>query len=110
MIDQGLDPIGLMLGFGEQAYHRFTTPLGVKGLARWTDDRLDILAVESEVEGTGRFRYFISQSKLVFHTICLWEVWNPLLEQALVRYGFSPETEVLGDGEVVHGMRWDQPK
>lgn len=106
--DMGPDPIGLALGFGERAYHRFSTREGVGGLAKWTDERLDILAVHSDVLGHGRFREFIAKCKERFSTICIWEVWNLTLGHALERYGFHDETEIQGDGEVVSGMRWDK--
>lgn len=108
LTDLGVDPIGLALGFGERAYHRFTTQEGVGGLAKWTKDRLDILAVHSDVEGKGNFRGFIARCQREFSTICIWEVWNLSLGQALERYGFKDETEIHGDGEIVSGMRWDK--
>lgn len=108
--DLGLDPIGLYLGFGEKAYHRFVTDSGIGGLAKWANGRLDILAVHSDVVGQGRFREFIAHCKDSFDTICIWEVWNESLKQALARYGFSEQTEIQGDGEVCTGMRWDKEK
>ena len=108
IIDLGLDQIGIMLGFGEKAYRRFTTKEGVGGLAKWKDGRLDILAIHTDDEGKGHLRDFIARSKQEFDTICIWEIWNANLAAALKRYGFEDETEIQGDGETLTGMRWDK--
>lgn len=98
------DPIGVILGTG---YMRFQSPNGLGGLAKWTDDRLDLLAVHAFVEGRGMFRDFIASAKREWKTVCVWEDWNPIVGAALERYGFSRETEIQGDGEVITGWRWD---
>ena len=90
------DPIGQMLGTG---YMRFQSPDGLGGLAKWSTDRLNLLAVHASVPGKGQFRDFIAKAKLEWKTICVWEDWNPLVGQALARYGFQRETEIQGDGE-----------
>ena len=99
------DPVGQMLGTG---YMRFQSPNGLGGLAKWTDERLDLLAVHAFVEGRGQFRDFIAAAKREYKTVCVWEDWNPIVGQALARYGFSRETEIQGDGEVITGWRWDK--
>ena len=99
------DPIGQMLGTG---YMRFQSPDGLGGLAKWSTDRLNLLAVHASVPGKGQFRDFIAKAKLEWKTICVWEDWNPLVGQALARYGFQRETEIQGDGEVLTGWRWDK--
>lgn len=102
------DPIGLILGTG---YMRFEAPCGVDGLAK-TDaiegGRIDILAVHARTPGKGQFREFIQQCKQHYGTICVWEDWNPAIGPALQRYGFTPETEIQGNGEAVNGWRWDR--
>lgn len=108
IIDHGPDPVSLALGMGEQAFHRFSSPIGVRGLAKWKGGRLDILAIESAVPGAGQFRKFISLCKDSFQTICIWQIWNESLHAALLRYGFTPQTEISGDGEVINGLRWDK--
>jgi hypothetical protein len=100
------DPAGVILRTG---YMRFQSPKGIGGLAKWTDERLDLLAVVAFVNGRGMFRSFIAASKKHFNTICVWHDWNPIIGAALERYGFSPETEIQGDGEVIKGWRWDKP-
>lgn len=99
------DPIGVILGTG---YMRFQSPNGLGGLAKWTDDRLDLLAVHAFTQGQGQFRSFIAAAKLQWKTICVWQISNPFLGSALERYGFTPETEIQSDGEIVEGFRWDR--
>jgi hypothetical protein len=99
------DPIGQILGTG---YMRFESPTGLDGLAKWTDERLDLLAVVTRTPGKGCFREFIRRAQAVWQTVCVWHDDNPLVGHALFRYGFTPETEILADGEVVSGWRWDK--
>lgn len=100
------DPVGEMLGTG---YMKFRSPLLIEGLAKWSNDRLDLLAIISVQRRHGAFREFISQAKQRFKTICVWEDWNPVVGPALERYGFTRETEIQGWGEAVNGWRWDRP-
>lgn len=100
------DMAGMMLQTG---YNRFSSPVGIDGLAKVNGDRLDILAVHAATPGFGQFREFMKLCKKQFNTICIWEIWNPSLEAALLRYGFTPQTEITGWGETVHGLRWDKP-
>lgn len=99
------DPTGQMLGTG---YVRFQSPNGLGGLAKWTDERLDLLAVHAFVKGRGQFRDFIAAAKLQWQTVCVWHELNPIVGAALARYGFSRETEIQGNGEVMTGWRWDK--
>lgn len=101
------DPIGSILGTGFQC---FRSPLGPEGLAKWTPSRLEILAVHSSLPGRGQFRDFIAAAQRHWPTICIWEVWNPILQDALPRYGFTPETDLQPNGETVSGWRWDKPR
>lgn len=98
------DPAGEILGTG---YMRFQNPKGVGGLAKWTDERLDILAVHSMVEGKGMFKKFVHDAKSLWKTICVWHDWNPLIGEALAKYGFKREVEIDGRGEILEGWRWD---
>lgn len=100
------DPVGQILNTG---YSRFESPSGIDGLAKVNGDRLDLLAVISTSPGKGLFRAFIALAKLRYTTICVWHDDNPLIGQALKRYGFTPEVEINGDGEIVPGWRWDKP-
>jgi hypothetical protein len=50
------DPMVKMLGPG---YMRFASPFGIKGAARESANRVDLLAVVSDEEGTGHFQAFI---------------------------------------------------
>ncbi len=97
------DPAGQLLNTG---YDRFESETGIHGLAKSEENRLDILAVVAMEEGTGQFREFIKQCKAEYTTVCIWEVWNPQLQEVLPRYGFQRTTEFQVD-EVTHGWRWD---
>lgn len=102
------DPVGEILGTG---YWQFISPVGCMGLAKWTDDRLDILAISAMNAGTGQFREFIRQAKEQFRTISVWIIGNVTLEAALLRYGFTRTSYTEPDGEHITGMQWQaQPK
>lgn len=104
MGDYRPDPIGEILHTG---YMQFQSPTGIGGLAKWAGERLDLLAVHARTRQQGEFRKFIALAKGRFQTICVWEISNPILDAALERYGFQPETELQGDGEIINGRRWD---
>lgn len=101
------DPAGLILGTG---YERFESPTGIDGLAKENGDRLDVLAVYAREHGQGAFREFIRLAKKEYRTVCVWLDDNPAIGPALQRYGFTPETEIQPDGEIVTGWRWDDSK
>ena len=94
--------VSKMLGTG---YSNFESPSGVRGLAKTDGDRLDILAVESDIQGAGQFRLFIRLCKQEFRSIYVWHVLNPHMNAILRRYGFLPIQETH-DGEVLNGYRW----
>lgn len=100
------DPVGVILRTG---YYRFETAIGIKGLARLTHDdsstELDILAVVAEQKGKGQFRNFIAAAKERFDSISVWEDDNPIVGQALARYGFLPVRRTE-KGETNTGWRW----
>ncbi len=96
-----------MLGTG---YEQFHSPTGINGLAKVNGDRVDILALDARDPGSGQFRTFMDQCKQEFETICIWEVWSPVLRSVLPRYGFSPFSEVDKDtGEALKGFRYVSP-
>lgn len=97
------DPYGVILGTG---YMRFTTDIGIDGLAKINGDRLDVLAVHAETPGKGQFRKFIEECKNNFREICVWEDFNPIVGVALKRYGFEPTMEVEFGGVIVDGWRY----
>ncbi len=102
------DWIGALLG---TSYQRFSSPTGMNGLAKVSKDRIDILAVDAMIPGTGQFRTFIDQCKQEFETVCIWEVWNPWLHEVLQRYGFRAVEEKDPDtGEELKGYRYDAGK
>jgi hypothetical protein len=77
--------LGQILGTG---YYEFSTTIGISGLAKAEDGRLDLLAVLASKPGTGQFREFITQAKKSFKTIAVWAITNNTLREALIRYGF----------------------
>lgn len=100
------DPIGQLLGTG---YDRFESKCGIDGLAKEKDNRLDVLAVHANKPGKGQFRAFIALCKKHYQTVCVWDIFNPVVEQALTKYGFTEAHEVDGmTGEAMIGMRWDK--
>lgn len=99
------DPAGTILGTG---FKRFYSRSGIDGLARENGDRLDILAVVANKPGKGQFRSFIATCQKQYRTVCVWGIFNPLLEEILGRYGFTPETEIDQWGMPLVGMRWDR--
>lgn len=99
------DEMGKILNTG---YVQFESPSGIFGLCKFTDERLDLLVVIAHKPESGQFKRFVTLTKKTFKTICVWEIWNETLKAALDRYEFKPETELQGDGEVLHGMRWDK--
>lgn len=100
------DPIGQFLGTTE--YSRFKTTKGLVGLAKATEERLDILAIISPAERSGLVREFFNDAKQQFKTIVVWEVWNHHLESALKRYGFSQDIIPNGSRPGLTNLRWDR--
>jgi len=100
-----LDGFSKILG---TRYYRFVSPLGIDGLARWTDTQLELLAVHAACPGCGQFKAFIEEAKRHFATICVWHIGNAALDAALKRYGFTPESVVDEFGEHLTGLRWDK--
>jgi len=97
------DPVGVALGTG---YSRFVHSSGMEGLAKITDDRLDVLAVNATRQGNGQFRALIAAAKKCFRVVAVWEDWNPILGPALERYGFKRAQCVEPWGEVNNGWEW----
>lgn len=98
------DPIGILLGTG---YWRFTTPFGSDGLAKWEGSRLDVLAIGSKHKGEGSFRLFVEQAKKHFREVYFWHDMNPLIGEALKRYGFA-QTSQIENGEKMDGWKWKE--
>lgn len=87
-------------------FEAFTSHVGIDGLARINGACLEVLAVVSAAPGS--FRRFISLAKLEFEQVIVWEVWNPILANALLRYDFRPYTRTESDGDVLKGLAWSQ--
>ena len=100
------DPVGVML---DTRFERFVSPTGIEGLARATGDRLDVLAVRNPTDERGRFRAFIDAAKLEYKTICVLAIANPIVHEALLRYGFTPDVEIDQFGDTQELLRWDKP-
>lgn len=108
VLGENIEPdwMAQILGTG---YMEFHAPCGIDGLAKEREDRLDVLCVFAQTVGTGQFREFIRRAQAQYRTVCIWEDWNPIIGLALARYGFAMEIEIQGDGEIIHGWRWDSP-
>ena len=91
-------------------YLRFSSCFGIDGLARWTEIQLEVLAVHATMPGSGQFRNFIAAAKHFFPTLCVWHDDNPIVGQALARYGFTREEIVDEFGAPLRGWRWDAPQ
>lgn len=100
------DPIGQMLG--NTGFNRFESVTGMCGLAKERGDTLEVLAVSATHKGRGEFREFIKLAQQHYQTVCVWFDENPLVGQALQRYGFNPERTIDGRGEPLIGWRWDK--
>jgi hypothetical protein len=98
-------PVGVVLGTG---YNYFAAACGIDGLAKIEGDTLNILAVYARKQGSGQFREFIRLAKLEFKTVCIWEVFNPWLDDCLKRYGFKPAFTIAAHDEILQGWRWDR--
>ncbi len=94
------DPISDMLGTG---YKRFESSVGINGLAKVSGKRLDILAVIARTPGKGQFRRFIAAAKNAYETVAVWEDWNPVIGEALQRYGFRKTSMIGDDGKASAG-------
>lgn len=97
------DPIEAILKTGFQNFEN--KKIGMRGLAKENGARIDILAVVSTRKSrSGVFRKFIEACQAEYETVCVWVVFNPVVADALKRYGF---TEVLMSGiDSVPGWRW----
>lgn len=78
----------------------------VRGLARITGDKVEILAVLALEQGKGSFRALIDRCKAEYRTIEVLEIMNPMLNDVLKRYGFKKFSRRERDGEKVTGWRW----
>lgn len=98
-----------LLGTG---YWHFESNYGIDGLFKEEDagKRLDLLAIIALNSGKGQFRQFIKAAMVHYQTVCVWTVWSEPLKAALTRYGFTPEIEILRNGEAAKGFRWDKKK
>jgi|SRR3974390_1069904 len=94
-------------------YREFHSPFGIDGLAKETNGgkTLSILAVHTQQRRQGRFRSFMEEAKKEYTEIFVWEISNPILENALKRYGFSHTSHTEWDSfnqrnETIQGMVW----
>lgn len=84
---------------------KFVSLFGVGGLAEFTDTRLDLIAVHSDNPGHGQFRRFMESCKNHFQEVYVWEISNPWLPKALMKYGFVDTSGKPGD-IFATGMVW----
>lgn len=100
------DEYGQIFGTG---YDRFESPLGIRGLAREEGKDVHILAVIAMKPGTGQFREFIRHCQATYAAVFVWEDWNPLVTEALQRWGFQADTCTDAFGETLAGWKWTKP-
>ena len=79
----------------DTGYSEFISTAGINGLAKFEGDTISLLAVNATKQRTGQFRKFINQAKRIFKQIEITEVWNPELQNALIRYGFSKDSDTF---------------
>lgn len=101
------DPTSELLGTG---YQWFVWRDCVHGLCK-EDGGLQILAIASLHERQGNVRAFFDEAKQDYSTIRVWHVYNPIMEDALIRWGFRKWSERMcfqGEWETCEGYRWDK--
>lgn len=101
------DLVGRALGTGMM---RFRRPDGLGGLAKINCNRLEVLALDSMNPGQGATRKFFQEAKEKFKLIYVWHVENPILRDALLRYGFADCIEPIsyrGEIQWNDGMMWE---
>lgn len=102
------DPVGQVLQTG---FNKFVSRFFIEGLMKEPQPgKIEILAVVSTMPGHGHFHAFIEALKREYTTVCVWFDDNPILGPMLARYGFHPETDIDGRGEILRGWRWDAEK
>lgn len=97
------DPFAEMLDTG---FSQFISPSGLSGLAKFDDEMLTILAIDSSRSGS--LRRFMGLAKENFEYIRILEVWNPWLSSVLERYGFV-KFHGCPDLALVDGYEWRRP-
>ncbi len=94
----------------QTCFCKFTSPLGLNGLARATDDTLDILAVFADRPGQGAFTKFLKRAQGRFSTIRVLSIWNPTLQAFLLCRGFIHFTDLDANShDMIHGLKWTKP-
>jgi hypothetical protein len=95
----------------QTCFCRFTSPLGLNGLARATDDALDILAVFADRPGQGAFTKFLKRAQGRFSTIRVLSIWNPILQGFLESRGFVRFMDFDENShDMIHGHKWTRPR
>lgn len=94
----------------QTCFCRFTSPLGLNGLARATEDTLDILAVFADRPGQGAFTKFLKRAQGRFSTIRVLSIWNPILQGFLESRGFVRFMDFDENShDMIHGHKWTNP-
>lgn len=101
------DPNSISLG---TTFSLFDSPVGLSGLARATDTRVDVLAVFSTETKRGKFRRFLNLLLDRFETVCVLSVFNPAIKDYLLRQGFMPFVEPDESGDFIAGYRMVKEK
>lgn len=82
---------------------------GVQGLCIDDGELLEIITVWSTYQQCGLFKDFIEHCKAHYRKICVYGITEPILEQALARYGFDLVTIPCLEGIPAPSMQWSKP-
>lgn len=96
------DPIGVLLGTG---FQRFEAHNGLDGLCKAGDGKIELLelVVDEKDRNRGTCREFIKACCDYYHRVRVLHVDNPILEDALIRWGFTKFECVDEFGDKVEG-------
>lgn len=98
------DETANVLGTG---YMQFDNkPLHMMGLCKPIPGGISILAVATDCPGRGHFREFVRQLQFYFARVEFLVDLNPVVSQALFRYGFVRICKIDSDGSRIRGWEW----
>lgn len=101
------DDTAIKLGTGYSQFRCWTFKMD--GLCKVNGRHIEILAIVSNQPGQGMFREFVRALKPVYDSITFWADMNPILSNALHRYGFVRVDSVDSDGSRIRGWQWVHP-
>lgn len=92
-----INPLGVMFPTAvakalKSGFQEFFSPFGIGGLAKLTDEGLEILAIASDDPGNGNFTRFMDVVESKFNLVRFWDVLNPVLLTTLMRRCYTLQT------------------